>query len=82
MTEKTQTTETDNAGNDWRRPHHTMRAALLLLGLLLTTPHAAHAYVDPGTGTFLYQGLYAACLGGLFYVRQILDAVWKRRKEK
>ena len=59
-----------------------MRVALPILGLLLATPHAAHAYVDPGTGAFVYQSLYAVCLGGVFYLRQILDGLLKRRRGK
>ncbi|MEO7145006.1 MAG: hypothetical protein ABI165_16025 [Bryobacteraceae bacterium] len=56
------------------------RAMLLLLPLLIVTPRAARAYIDPGSGAFVYQTLYAACLGGFFYLRRLLDRVWRRRK--
>lgn len=36
---------------------------LVLLCCLLVLPHSALAYVDPGTGSFLIQGLIAAVVG-------------------
>jgi hypothetical protein len=36
----------------------------------------AHAYIDPGTGSILIQGLIAAVVGGLFYAR----SAWGRIK--
>jgi hypothetical protein len=50
------------------------------LPLLLFTPAKAYGYADPGTGAFLYQAFYAAFLGGTFYLRKLLDRVWKRRR--
>jgi hypothetical protein len=35
---------------------------------------------DPGTGAFVYQAAYAAFLGGTFYLRRLLDHVFRRRK--
>lgn len=37
---------------------------LILAGLLLPTS-SAHAYIDPGTGSMLLQGLIAAVAAGL-----------------
>jgi hypothetical protein len=55
------------------------RALLLWMPLLLVVPVKAYGYADPGTGAFLYQAAYAAFLGGTFYLRRLLDRVWRRR---
>jgi hypothetical protein len=39
------------------------RAAVLLATALLLAPAAAHAYIDPGTGSFVIQGIIAAVVG-------------------
>ncbi|MFO7610661.1 MAG: hypothetical protein R6X35_15995 [Candidatus Krumholzibacteriia bacterium] len=39
------------------------RAAALLAAALLLAPAAAHAYIDPGTGSFVIQGVIAAVVG-------------------
>jgi hypothetical protein len=56
------------------------RIFVILLPLLLASPARASAYADPGTGAFVYQAAYAIFLGGTFYLRKILDYVWRRRK--
>ena len=56
------------------------RVLLVCLPLLLATPSKAHAYADPGTGTFVYQAAYAVFLGGTYYLRKFLDRIWGRRK--
>jgi hypothetical protein len=56
------------------------RALLLLLPLILVTPCRALGYADPGTGAFVYQAIYAAFLGGSFYLRKLLDRFWGKRK--
>jgi hypothetical protein len=59
------------------------KASLLLLPLLplmLATPSKAYGYADPGTGAFVYQAVYAAFLGGSFYLRRLLDRIWGKRK--
>ena len=45
----------------------------VLLALATTGP--AHAYLDPGTGTFILQILAAGAVGALFYVRRIGAAI-------
>jgi len=54
----------------------------LLPGILLifATPSKAFGYADPGTGAFLYQAVYAAFLGGAYYLRRFLDRFWRKRK--
>jgi hypothetical protein len=54
---------------------------LLLLPLTLATPARAYGYADPGTGAFIYQAAYAAFLGGTFYLRKLLDRLWRRRTQ-
>lgn len=42
------------------------RFALILLAVLLlplAAPAPAHAYIDPGTGSFVIQGIIAAVVG-------------------
>jgi hypothetical protein len=56
-----------------------VRALLLWIPLLLVVPAKAYGYADPGTGAFLYQAAYAAFLGGTFYLRRLLDRLWRRR---
>lgn len=41
----------------------------LLAGALLVLPLTAHAYVDPGTGMLVWQGLIAAIGAMLVFVR-------------
>jgi hypothetical protein len=52
----------------------------LLVILILASPSRASAYVDPGSGAFVYQAVYAAFLGGAFYFRKFLGRIWRRRK--
>jgi len=57
-----------------------MMAFLVMLPLLLLTPSPAFGYADPGSGAFLYQAVYAAFLGGAFYLRKLLNRIWRKRK--
>lgn len=52
-----------------------LRLTPILLTLLL--PLHAHAYVDPGTGILLWQGLIAAAGVLLFVIRNPKDALKK-----
>jgi hypothetical protein len=51
---------------------------LPLLALLLATPKPVHAYVDPGSGSMLWQLAAAAAIGSLFYVRRVFT--WMRER--
>jgi len=42
----------------------------------LITPQMLHAYLDPGTGSYIFQLIIAALLGGLFAIK----IFWKRIK--
>ena len=48
---------------------------LLTLGLVLTAPADAYAYVDPGTGSYLFQLAAAGLLAGMFTIRRYWELV-------
>lgn len=50
------------------------KAILLLFFILLAFPKKAYAYLDPGSGSFLFQLLIGALFGGLFAVK----IYWKK----
>ena len=52
---------------------HSPRRALVLLALL--SPAAAFAYVDPGSGMLLWQGLLAAIGAVIVFVRNPVKAL-------
>lgn len=45
---------------------------------ILLLPTSALAYIDPGTGSFVIQGIIGAVVGGAFAVK----LYWKRIKAK
>jgi hypothetical protein len=47
---------------------------LLLIIVLLALPSVAHAYLDPGTGSYVVQLIIGGLLGGLF----ALGVFWRR----
>ena len=57
-------------------------ASLVLAAIvvLLASPSHLFGYADPGTGAFLYQAVYAACIGGVFYFRKLLSRVFRKRQ--
>ena len=48
-------------------------AGIALGALLAAVPTQAYGYADPGTGTFVYQAVYAAFIGGAFYLRKLVQ---------
>lgn len=46
------------------------------------TPAIAHAYIDPGFGALVWQALFAAVVGSLFFLRSTISAGfrWMRRR--
>jgi len=66
--------------NNWFR--RAVLTGMILLPLTLATPVRAHAYTDPGTGTFAYQALYAAFIGGSFYFRKLVKRLFEKRSDK
>ena len=55
---------------------------ITLLPILLAMPAKAYGYTDPGTGTFAYQAVYAAFIGGSFYFRKLLKRFFGKRSGK
>ena len=49
--------------------------AVAVVGVILASEHPAHAYIDPGSGSLIYQALLAGllCLG--FTLRRTTDAL-------
>jgi hypothetical protein len=56
------------------------KVLLLWAPIVLASPSKVLGYVDPGTGTFVYQAAYAMFLGGTYYLRRMLDRIWRRRQ--
>lgn len=57
--------------------HRAFASALVLVGCyFLVCPPRAHAYLDPGTGSYILQLVMAAALGGAF----ALKLSWSRIK--
>lgn len=44
-------------------------SAALLAALFLVFPGEAHAYLDPGTGSYITQMLFASFMGALFMIK-------------
>ena len=52
----------------------------LLAALLLLMPTMAFAYVDPGTGSILWQMMLGLLVGAGFYFRRIAN--WLTRRQR
>ena len=58
--------------------HHTQSGLGGLLAsviLLLCLPLNAHAYIDPGTGSFVFQMVVAGLLGALMYIKMAWQSI-------
>ena len=51
---------------------------MLLIALSFTFEGQAHAYVDPGSGLLIFQGISATFSGALFYFRRRLKNLFVR----
>lgn len=57
----------------------------ILVLCLFVFPGRVHAYLDPGTGSYLFQFLIAGLLGGMFFFRGYFDKIKNKltgKKEK
>lgn len=63
---------------------HLLCAVLRVAILLLLPAASAHAYIDPGSGMLLIQGLLALIGGIVFFVKNPITAVksWIARLRK
>lgn len=57
--------------------------------LILALPQKVYAYLDPGTGSYIFQIIIGLLLGGLFFVRSFIKSfflsiihLFKRRLPK
>lgn len=56
--------------------------AVLALGLFAASGHDAHAYyIDPGSGSYLFQMAIAGVLGGFYALRQMFGK-WRTQSRK
>ncbi|WP_158794449.1 hypothetical protein [Granulicella sp. L60] len=55
---------------------------LLLIALSFAFERQAHAYVDPGSGLLIFQGVSAAISGALFYFRRSIKNLFTRSEPK
>jgi len=55
---------------------------MLLLALSFAFERQAHAYVDPGSGLLMFQGISAAISGALFYFRRRIRNLFVRTQPK
>lgn len=51
-------------------------ALLIAMSVFLFVPHQAHAYIDPGSGSLIWQVVIAALLSGMFLIK----TYWRRLK--
>ena len=51
---------------------------MLLIALSFTFERQAHAYVDPGSGLLIFQGISAVFSGALFYFRRRLKNLFAK----
>jgi hypothetical protein len=71
-------------GNE--RMTHTLKlvavTVMLIVALSFTFERQAHAYVDPGSGLLLFQGMSATISGVLFYFRRRIKNLFVRAEPK
>jgi len=51
---------------------------MLLIALSFTFERRAYAYVDPGSGLLIFQGISAVFSGALFYFRRRLKSLFAK----
>jgi hypothetical protein len=69
-----------------QRMTHTLKlvavTVILFVALSFTFERQAHAYVDPGSGLLLFQGISATISGVLFYFRRRIKNLFVRTQPK
>lgn len=51
------------------------KSGIIAVGYLIVMTGDAHAYLDPGTGTIILQGLIAGAATGMYFIRSRLRMV-------
>lgn len=55
---------------------------MLLIALSFAFERQAHAYVDPGSGLLIFQGISAAFSGALFYFRRRIKNLFVKNPKR
>lgn len=59
---------------------------IILFGMVVMSAQNAHAYIDPGTGSYLLQILIASVVSGLFVINmwwaKIKAFIFRNKSEK
>jgi hypothetical protein len=55
---------------------------MLLVALSFAFERQAHAYVDPGSGLLIFQGISATMSAALFYFRRRIKSLFVRAQPK
>ncbi|MDX2473496.1 MAG: hypothetical protein QNL91_07265 [Candidatus Krumholzibacteria bacterium] len=55
--------------NNFLTPKSSLSLLVLTLLVMGLWPASAHAYIDPGTGSFVIQGIIAAVVGAGFAIK-------------
>lgn len=58
-----------------------LKIFLYIFTLFLVFAKPAHAYLDPGTGSYLFQFLIAGLLGGSFFFKNSFKSLFDRFKK-
>ncbi|HJP66295.1 MAG TPA: hypothetical protein VKA30_08335 [Actinomycetota bacterium] len=53
-----------------------MWTAAFMVGFLLMMAPAAHAYIDPGTGSYVFQVVVGAILGAAVAIKVFWRRIW------
>lgn len=56
-----------------------------IVALTLFFPRTSHAYLDPGTGSFIFQMIIAGVVGGLFTIKTFwrkIASLFKKHDQK
>jgi len=67
-----------NSGNALKAARTAFYFLATLFLLVMAMPHPAQAYVDPGSGSMIWQILAASIVGSLFYLRKAVNWVRSR----
>ena len=66
-------------------PKNALVLLIFVLVALVIFPASAHAYIDPGTGSFVIQGIIAAVVGAGFaakvYWHRIVSAITGKKSQ-
>ena len=62
-----------------RRLVYVLLSCCMVWCVLVCLERPAYAYVDPGSGLFLLQGISTAFLGLLYVVRRRLKLLWRSK---